>query len=754
MKIESKVHEEWRISAGRFHQNMYELFSSGPAFNGYHIVEKENLAEKIRIAILGCDNSGELTEKCRTLIAKLKEKIVKLSPEIYRKNGKAVVAIVYVNVLLNDDNCYHQSHVLFRVPKFVKKEEEWEEKEKEECAKFTGDTVEIEYSSGGKRVFCLKDVETACFVDTNLRVYDSCDAYKKNNLLPKGRMCLPQNGVYKLGEDGNVLIEILDTPCSNEGLLELMDASTSVLGQVGSVICVSTLFSPVGVVAWGGLSMMTGSCLYSCGRSVSKLIDRTCHDQELSLEDKEARHLWIDSVISGAVVVAGCKVLVSGFTALRANSFNLSSREVAAVWLRNSTLIVTCSGSGVLQTILTRVFDRILLNDWSDVKSFKNVLALFFNIFSPLETIKHFLKNILTISKSFFTIASSVKNYLKFKLDSLSQHVCSSLEDLMNIAKITGKFLFTVSVGLLDKRYKDIHDNFKDLLSGKITVVTFTLKMLENVETIWSWFSESFENAKHEYRRLCDEKIASNIVKQADLDNAENLRKMFFEFDNAIKNCEVDSEDKSHMRSLIKLANDFKLKLDADCSCNEFLCSVRVVCAFVVREYQQEKSNYDADIAFERKMQVSDFEEDKFNERWGLEKNVTPGTHFFKKAIEQTESKFSEMFDIYRRMAKQNAYKAIPSLQNGNFKQYLIMKPSEVTVGTNEEWLNLFKNLTGIAADKNVEMVRELKDDGEVILITPKIDSLGFVLASFCIKEKTPQVKGILHVCTSVSEQR
>ena len=139
------------------------------------------------------------------------------------------------------------------------------------------------------------------YVDNTGRVYKNFEDWKSSNQLPPGKMTYPAGG--QLGAPGATRLETADTPTSNDTWKHVADGAALVGGIVASgVILVGSggLATPLVVGAWG---VAGASAVWTGARAAGTLMDRSAHDQTLSVTDPDARAAWLS--LAGSVLTVG-----------------------------------------------------------------------------------------------------------------------------------------------------------------------------------------------------------------------------------------------------------------------------------------------------------------------------------------------------------------------------------------------------------------------------------------------------------------
>lgn len=159
------------------------------------------------------------------------------------------------------------------------------------------------------------------YIDTSGRVYKKWTDYKENNTLPQCTMVLPKNGFYEPDPDWEsteeysvVFLEVLDSPACGTiaTVCRGIDIASNVVGAVGVGLCVATFFTPLAPIAIGATAATGINGVWSIGRSVHNLVDRSCHEESISITDRNALGSWL--AIGGCtlgMVASGGNVLLT-----------------------------------------------------------------------------------------------------------------------------------------------------------------------------------------------------------------------------------------------------------------------------------------------------------------------------------------------------------------------------------------------------------------------------------------------------------
>jgi len=155
-------------------------------------------------------------------------------------------------------------------------------------------------------VFRLKkddesDTKYSLYVDLIGRVYQDWTDLMQNNVFLQWMICLPTFGMYTY--DGEVQLIFQDQ--SEWGkVLKNIDKASTISSITTGVVAVGglmlTLFPPTAPI--GAATLISSSIVgapgaaYGTGRSIGRLVDRSTHDQSLSIVDSEARACWLSTM--------------------------------------------------------------------------------------------------------------------------------------------------------------------------------------------------------------------------------------------------------------------------------------------------------------------------------------------------------------------------------------------------------------------------------------------------------------------------
>ncbi|KAF9796736.1 hypothetical protein SFRURICE_014560 [Spodoptera frugiperda] len=132
------------------------------------------------------------------------------------------------------------------------------------------------------------------FIDHDGREYQSWDDYLTNNKLPKCVMVVPRNGEYS-GTIVGVVLKLIEGEMAK---VNLTVRGSPELGTKAQVINTADNISTAPVMVGTAVGVATVSGIYSIGRSIGTLVDRSQHNQSIGLDNMEARSNWINIMIS------------------------------------------------------------------------------------------------------------------------------------------------------------------------------------------------------------------------------------------------------------------------------------------------------------------------------------------------------------------------------------------------------------------------------------------------------------------------
>jgi hypothetical protein len=246
--------EKWKENASKVQQDFSNLLNDR-VWEQYDAGNEENLLrDKIAFVTCGClsESRCEYTTKENEIIDELLGKCI--------KNGKKD-DFIYVSFL------------------FV-------------CA--------YQYSSDGIQVPLIRVMKNDGKVSTNSyfidhvgRVYEDWSNFLHENIFDQWWICVPKNGIYS--DSDEVELKFQDQTERGKVLKKVDKISTFTnlatrISMVTGTIMSFTPLAPLGV-ALVTVSAIAGTpgAVYSTGRSISRLVDRSQHDQSISIADAEAK---------------------------------------------------------------------------------------------------------------------------------------------------------------------------------------------------------------------------------------------------------------------------------------------------------------------------------------------------------------------------------------------------------------------------------------------------------------------------------
>lgn len=121
------------------------------------------------------------------------------------------------------------------------------------------------------------------FVDEAARVYATWQEYICFNTLPKSILIAPKRGIYNADVDGNVILEVYDTPTCHTGavIIRRIDLGATVGSLASSSLIIAGILSaPIASpLLVGATAIGIGCCAYGLIRSGYALFDRGYHQQ-------------------------------------------------------------------------------------------------------------------------------------------------------------------------------------------------------------------------------------------------------------------------------------------------------------------------------------------------------------------------------------------------------------------------------------------------------------------------------------------
>ncbi|XP_050301172.1 uncharacterized protein LOC126739502 [Anthonomus grandis grandis] len=201
-------------------------------------------------------------------------------------------------------------------------------------------------------------------IDHTGRVYQTWTSYLTNNKYPKGHIIVPKAGRYQWNTDVLPVEDHLSPACHITKKLLVVGDVTSIVASVGSaaigvgaaipaLAALPVLAPPVlfGAAITGGAGV-----LWTLGRSIHHLVDRSMHNEEIGWANSEARGAYLNIVASSlGFVGAGANVVLSQ---LVRRGVNVGQ---GAAFAFNSISVLNLSASGVsLANSTYDVLDRLI----------------------------------------------------------------------------------------------------------------------------------------------------------------------------------------------------------------------------------------------------------------------------------------------------------------------------------------------------------------------------------------------------------
>ncbi|KAM8710835.1 hypothetical protein ACLKA7_017462 [Drosophila subpalustris] len=190
------------------------------------------------------------------------------------------------------------------------------------------------------------------YVDENGRVYQNWASYLAENELPEGIMVSPRRGVYNFNRRKDVILESWQTPAATptRKVLGALDTTTAVAGLTAACVPIAALAVTVAapVMLFAG-AVGLASAGYATARSGAQLVDRSLHEQTISVTDRTARNHWL-GVLAGTVGLGAAGATsaltaatnagreVGAITQLTVNSMNISSIMMSGTGVVNGVI--------------------------------------------------------------------------------------------------------------------------------------------------------------------------------------------------------------------------------------------------------------------------------------------------------------------------------------------------------------------------------------------------------------------------------
>lgn len=241
--------------------------------------------------------------------------------------------------------------------------------------------------------FKFKSKNGYVFIDASCRVYKSWDDFKENNKLPECQVAYPKNGEFNIDKNGTILVDYQDSPaCSTlKAVTKGADITASVIGVGTTIVGIVGLFTPLTApIAIASLVAGGATGVYGAGRSVAQLVDRSEHEESISLADAEARLHWLNIATAPLAIAGGVATMT---TQRVAASGQLLSRTAEV--LVNTAIFSSFSMSSVnIINNLANLIDKANKDELSalDVTSFVISVAFWTNSAVNLRTANGIIK--------------------------------------------------------------------------------------------------------------------------------------------------------------------------------------------------------------------------------------------------------------------------------------------------------------------------------------------------------------------------
>ncbi|KAM7358538.1 uncharacterized protein ACRADG_003475 isoform 2-T3 [Cochliomyia hominivorax] len=193
------------------------------------------------------------------------------------------------------------------------------------------------------------------YVDETGRVYQNWKAFVEENVLPGGTMVAPRKGIYNFNENNEVILDIYCTPNGTTGakVMSFAQTGSAVLGIGAACVPFAALALPIAapVLATAGLIGL-GIGAFTSITSVLNLVDRSKHEQSISITDSQARSSYV-GVVGGAVGVVAAGA-TKAMTSMAAAGKATAGLEVFINGMNITSIVISGSGvaSGVLDLLL------------------------------------------------------------------------------------------------------------------------------------------------------------------------------------------------------------------------------------------------------------------------------------------------------------------------------------------------------------------------------------------------------------------
>lgn len=297
-------------------QEYYELL---PEWTKYTADEYKYLRQNIGYALFGVPSESEENKDVYIEDEKIgKNKQIKDITETlcYKPDAEKIINIVYEQICTHGKGCIDTDSIyygiIYNISFRTKNNVTEVSNSKEE--KVTDSEMKDKIQIYSTPIFKIRYSNKTCneetwYIDRNGRVYKSWIDYIKNNTLPQCTMVLPKDGFYHpdpsyeiTEEYSTVWLEILDSPaCSVQAtIFKYGDITSTIVGTCGICLGVASIFTPIGPLVMGATVASGVSGVWATGRSVQNLVDRSSHEQNIGLTNRDSFCSWL-TVVGGTI---------------------------------------------------------------------------------------------------------------------------------------------------------------------------------------------------------------------------------------------------------------------------------------------------------------------------------------------------------------------------------------------------------------------------------------------------------------------
>lgn len=355
----------------------------------------------------------------------------------------------------------------------------------------------------------------AIFVDSEARVYPNWLLFKDKNNFRNGLMVAPVDGAY-VNDPKNSAREFSMEIHWRKKLVKYFDIGSTVVSLTATAIELAVIIPAIPVlpaIAMGGVVAGGLTAGYVAIRSACDLVDRSQHEQSISLKNENARQNWL-SIGAGVVTVsaAGIKTVL-----LRKNPALKATNMKTAFQGCNITCVTVCSLS-FLNSVYTTIGkyqngEKISALEYAQLSSglfllthsMRNTLMAD-ELLSTNKTVESFNTNCFTYRTSDGTAATDCSNqYGHFLLRS-------------------GKCLTLVS-SIVSRRVQNLIDKYIKSLTDK-----FEFRSLNDLKlTLINILEDLSISVFREFMNLFDHIAASGGRFLRDIGSIEDLIKLVFQ---------------------------------------------------------------------------------------------------------------------------------------------------------------------------------------------------------------------------------